>query len=158
AELDVYARAVVTLQREANVVRQAHLHQLERLRYQACLAERQFNQSDPDNRLVTAELEKRWEISLQGRKRAEKALAEEPPSNKLATCSPEIRKALEQGGRKLAELWHSDLLTQRQRKALLRCLIDKVILHRIAPDRVRTRIVWNGGDTTQVDVSVPVGS
>src|SRR5262249_59103876 len=115
AELDVYARAVVTLQREANVVRQAHLHQLERLRYQACLAERQFNQSDPDNRLVTAELEKRWEIALQDLKQAEEALAEEPQSNSLAALDPKIREALEQGGRKLPELWHSDLLTQQQR-------------------------------------------
>ena len=158
AELDVYARAVVAFQQEANAVRQARLQQLERLRYQACLAERQFNQSDPDNRLVTAELEKRWEIALQDLKQAEESLAQDPQSNSLAALDPEIRKALEQGGRKLPELWHSDLLTQQQRKAFVRCLIDKVVLHRTAPDRVRTRIVWKGGDTTQVDLPVPVGS
>ena len=38
--------------------------QVERLRYQALLAERQYNRVDPDNRLIAAELERRWETAL----------------------------------------------------------------------------------------------
>jgi hypothetical protein len=38
--------------------------QLERKRYAAALAERQFNRVDPDNRLVASELERRWEAAL----------------------------------------------------------------------------------------------
>jgi predicted DNA-binding protein YlxM (UPF0122 family) len=158
AELDVYHQAVVALQQEDNAVRKARLQQLERLRYQACLAERQFNRSDPDNRLVTGELERRWETALQELKQAEESLEQDPQPGSPAICSPEVRKALEQWGKKLPELWQSELLTQQQRKALLRCLIDKVVLQRIAPDRVRTRIVWKGGETTQIDLPVPVGS
>src|SRR6185437_11915488 len=37
-------------------------------------------------------------------------------------------------------------------KALLRCLIDKVVIHRIAADRVRCRVVWRDGETTTADV------
>ena len=58
AELDLYARAVAALQQEDEHMRRARQQQIERLRYQARLAERQFNQADPDNRLVTAELER----------------------------------------------------------------------------------------------------
>ena len=43
-----------------------------------------------------------------------------------------------------------------QQKAFLRCLIDKVVVHRSAPDAVQVRIVWRGGDTTGLDVPVAV--
>ena len=45
-----------------------------RLRYQARLAERQYNQADPDNRLVATELERRWEAALRELKGAEEKL------------------------------------------------------------------------------------
>ena len=45
-----------------------------------------------------------------------------------------------------------------RKKALLRCLIDKVVIHRSAPDTIRMRLVWRGGDASALDVPVPVGS
>jgi len=71
AELDVYTQALTTFGREEEQVQRARQQQIERLRYQARLAERQFNQADPDNRLVAAELEKRWETALRDDKDAE---------------------------------------------------------------------------------------
>ena len=50
------------------------------------------------------------------------------------------------------------LLSRRQRKALLRCLIEKVVLRRIAPDKIQTRIVWKGGLSTTFEVLTTVGS
>jgi hypothetical protein len=41
---------------------------------------------------------------------------------------------------------------------LLRCLIDKVVLHRPSPEWVQARIVWRGGETTTLQIPVPVGS
>lgn len=61
-------------------------------------------------------------------------------------------------GQHLPVLWHHELLSQRQRKALLRCLIDKVVLHRPEPATVQARIVWRGGETTTLSIPVPVGS
>jgi hypothetical protein len=49
--------------------------QLERRRYEAALAERQFGRVDPDNRLVAAELERRREVALKEVRAAEEALA-----------------------------------------------------------------------------------
>jgi hypothetical protein len=40
---------------------------------------------------------------------------------------------------------------------LLRSLIDKVVIHRLAPDQVQTRVVWRGGATTSDVVRVTVG-
>ena len=37
-------------------------------------------------------------------------------------------------------------------------VIDKVVIQRLVQDRIQTRIVWRGGDTTSLDIPVPVGS
>lgn len=151
---------VLALEKEAQEkVDQAHQQQLERLRYQAALAERQFNQVDPDNRLVAAELEKRWEATLRELKQAEESYAyQQQERAEPMALPPELREAFTTIGQQLPQLWQQDVLTREQRKALLRCLIDKVVIHRAVPDRVQTRIVWRGGDTIALEIPVPVGS
>jgi DNA invertase Pin-like site-specific DNA recombinase len=159
AELDVYDRVMASLSEDREQVHRARRQQLERLRYQARLAERQYQKADPDNRLVAAELERRWESALQELKQAEEAWDRE--QNEQATISqldPEARRALTEAGRQLPEWWRADRFSREQKKALLRCLIDKVVVHRTAPDSVHCRVVWRGGETTDADVAVTVGS
>jgi DNA invertase Pin-like site-specific DNA recombinase len=159
AELDLYTQAVAALQREDAQVQQAQQQQLERLRYQARLAERQFHQADPDNRLVTAELEKRWEAALRELKDAEERFRQQTQQPAaIDALGPEERDAFLQAGQKIPELWRQDLLSRPQQKAFLRCLLDKVIVHRAAPDTLHVRIVWRGGATTTAALSVPVGA
>jgi len=158
-ELDAYERAL-TAQKEADEkVELAHRQQLERLRYQAELAWRQFNRVDPDNRLVAAEMEKRWEAALRVLKQEEETFIQRQSNPEpLLPLSPELKEAFMAIGQKLPHIWHREVLTRQNKKALLRCLIDKVVIHRLVPDRVQTRIVWRGGDTTTLDIPVPVGS
>ncbi len=52
------------------------LNKIQRLQYQVALAERQFNRVDPDNRLVAAELEQRWENALRELKLAQENYAQ----------------------------------------------------------------------------------
>lgn len=159
AELDIYAQVVAASRQEQAAVQKARCQQVERLRYQARLAERQFNQADPDNRLVTSELERRWELALQELKDAEEALQRDAGlAAPMPDVSAELRQALENVGQKLPELWEQGLLSQVQKKALLRCLVEKVILRRLAADTVEARIVWKGGDTTSLEVPVTVNS
>ena len=42
------------------------------------------------------------------------------------------------------------------KKALLRCLIEKVILHRTAPERLDIRIVWRGGEVSEEQIELRV--
>jgi DNA invertase Pin-like site-specific DNA recombinase len=158
-ELDLYEQAQAATDREQEHVRRAHEQQLERLRYQAQLAERQYHKSDPDNRLVTAELEKRWEMALRDVKKAEEEWQhvqsrQRPPE----PISPSLRAAFIDVARGVPDLWRQDGFTPQQKKALLRCLIDKVVIYRSAPDTIHVRIVWRGGDTTSFDVPVAVAS
>ncbi|HEV3255504.1 MAG TPA: recombinase family protein [Gemmataceae bacterium] len=158
-ELDLYGKAVAALRQDEEQVRQAQQQQIERLRYQARLAERQYHQTDPDNRLVAAELERRWEAALRDLKAAEERLQLEQQQPRAAEAfSPEERAAFLQAGKKIPELWRQGRLTPQQQKAFLRCLIDKVVVHRSAPDTLQVRIVWRGGDTTAATLPVTVGS
>lgn len=156
-ELDLHARVMNDLRRRQRQMRSASCQQLQRLRYQAQLAERQFNQSDPDNRLVTAELEKRWEAALAALREAERRQAEgaddRPPPGALVLDGP-MRKTLEDVGGRLPGLWPT--LPAARKKELLRCLIDKVVVHRAQSDAVAVRVVWRGGDHTAVTAAVPV--
>ncbi len=158
-ELDVYGRAVATQQDTIDQVSHANLQHLERLRYEAQLAERQFLRVDPDNRLVAAALEQRWNEALSALKQAEEAQAQRnKPVPALLSLSEELQTAFKAIGQHLPALWHHELLSQQQRKALLRCLIDKVVMHRPEPAPVQARIVWRGGETTTLSIPVPVGS
>ena len=60
-------------------------------------------------------------------------------------------------GRHLPQLWHEGVIGQAHKKALLRALIDKVVIRRVARDRVQARIVWRGEETTTLSVPVHVG-
>ncbi|GLR99824.1 hypothetical protein [Bradyrhizobium diazoefficiens] len=135
--------------------------QLERRRYEAALAERQFNRVDPDNRLVAAELECRWEVALKEVRVAEEALArlKSPQAIAQITVGNKVLndKVVRLSGR-LPEIWTDPGTTDAKRKALLRCLIDKVILDRGEHDVVRMRIVWRGGAVTDIEVKMRVNS
>jgi DNA invertase Pin-like site-specific DNA recombinase len=158
-ELDAYARALTAQQQTAAATERAHTQQLQRLRYQAALAQHQFAQVDPANRLVAAELERRWESALRDVQQAEAAAqqrAQSAPS--AATLPAELRDAFAALGQKLPTLWPTSVLSRIQKKALLRCLVEKVVIHRSRRDQVHLRIVWRGGEVTIYELPITVGS
>src|SRR5262249_10855882 len=65
---------------------------------------------------------------------------------------PALREAFVDIGRKLPAIWATEVLSQPQRKALLWCLVDKVVVQRLRRDMVHTRMVWKGGATTTYEV------
>ena len=154
AELDALSKARRAQHQVDSALRTGAERELERKRYAAALAERQFNRVDPDNRLVAAELERRWEAALTEVRAAEEALAHQAGSHPVVQIG--IDKAL-QGkvvsltGR-LPQIWADPTTTDAQRKALLRCLVDKVVLDRGEHDVASVRIVWRGGAATNLKV------
>src|SRR5919199_1509309 len=156
-ELETWARAQDARQRAEEALDRAEAQQVERLRYQALLAERQFNRVDPDNRLVASELEHRWEVALRELRQAEEALA----LHRASRSQPEALSTKERDdflalGPQLPALWQQPGMDRAHKKALLRCLIEKVILHRTAPERLDIRIVWRGGEVTEEQVDLRV--
>src|SRR3954451_18439445 len=160
AELEAFAQAVAVRCEADEAALNAQAQQVERLRYRAALAERQFDQVDPDNRLVAAELERRWEETLRDRRQAEASLAAGRDAVHVVpfVVGPDLQAAFAEVGRRLPDLWRQPTLTTARKKALLRCLIDKVVIHRAARDMVAMRIVWRGGATSEAKVPLTVGS
>jgi len=157
AEIDVAADALRTTDAEHEKIVAARQQEVERLHYESQLAERQFMKSDPDNRLVTGELERRWEESLRQFKDAQQQLAQEETSAPSYIIPEDVLQMLRDVGPQLSELWNAKLLKTSQKKSLLRSLIEKVVIHRLSPDQVQTRVVWQGGATTSDVVRVTVG-
>lgn len=157
-QLDAYSHAVQAQHQANDAMERAHQQQLERLRYQAALAERQFNKVDPDNRLVVSELEKRWENALAELQQAQLEQIQRERSRSVLEVSPELKSAFSEIGQKLPEIWNNNVLNRVQKKSLLRCLIEKVVIHRVRRDSVCIRIIWRGGDTTTAEISIPVKS
>ena len=53
---------------------------------------------------------------------------------------------------RLPQIWADAATTDAQRKALLRCLVEKVVLDRGEHDVALVRIVWRGGAVTDLEV------
>jgi DNA invertase Pin-like site-specific DNA recombinase len=160
AELDALSKARRTQIQMDAALRASAERQLERKRYAAALAERQFNKVDPDNRLVAAELERRWEAALNEVRAAEEALAQKTSPQTIAHMG--MGKALQDkvvslAGR-LPQIWADPTTADAQRKALLRCLIEKVVLDRGERDVALVRVVWRGGAVTNLEVKMKVNS
>jgi DNA invertase Pin-like site-specific DNA recombinase len=161
AEMDTWSEARAVERQADTASRRAEEQQVERLRYQAALAERQFNRVDPDNRLVAAELERRWEAALVELHRAEAALAQRDQDvrrTETGSLDPVLRAQALALGERLPALWADPGVSREHRKALLRCLIDKVVLRRVARDAASVRVVWRGGAASELTVALPVNS
>lgn len=157
----LYEQAVETRRQSEHQIDQAHQHRLQRLRYEVDLARRRYEKVDPDNRLVAGELERQWEEALRELTAAQQEIerhSEERDKIIPLKVPGTLREAFSSLGESLPARWQDDTLNQAQRKALLRCLIDKVVLERVRPDHVAVRIVWRGNLVTELGVSVNVGS
>lgn len=135
-----------------------HLEQeLIRLEYAAKRAERQYNCVDPENRLIAATLEKKWENALAEWEQAKRHLAEvEARSPAPVRIAKDLRQAFADVGRRLPEIWPN--ISIQARKQLLRTLVAQVNLRREVDGVVQVRIVWRGDMVSQTSVRLPVHS
>jgi DNA invertase Pin-like site-specific DNA recombinase len=135
-----------------------HLEQeVNRLEYAAKRAERQYNCVEPENRLIAATLEKKWEDALAEWEQAQSRLAEiRAKSLPPVAISAELRQAFADVGHRLPTLWPS--LSMEARKQLLRTLVTGVNLRRDAEGIVQIRIVWRGGLVSETSARLSVST
>ena len=122
---------------------------LEQARYEVARARRQYDAVDPDNRLVAAELERRWNEALrtaQGLEGDRDAAVAHPPA-----FTPLERQALLDLGADISLAWHSPGATPQTRKRILRTVIDEIIVL-VEADALNLTIRWQGGDHTALQV------
>jgi DNA invertase Pin-like site-specific DNA recombinase len=128
--------------------------QVEQARYEARLAERQYDAVDPANRLVAAELERRWNEKLERAVELEKTFA---GTQQEVQLSPEERTAITHLSSDLPAIWNAETTTSQDRKRLLRMAIESVQLDGIGvPGQIEVQIQWRSGVVTRLDVKRPV--
>ena len=133
---------------------QWHL-QVERARYEAERAERRYRQVEPEHRLVARGLERDWERALGALAEAEAELAVRE-RQRPRTLTPEEREQLLALGSDLGRVWSAPTTTDRDRKQLLRCLIEEAILDVDREARRATvTLRWRGGALTELAVPLP---
>jgi DNA invertase Pin-like site-specific DNA recombinase/uncharacterized protein YndB with AHSA1/START domain len=129
--------------------------EVERARHQATKAERRYLAVDPDNRLVARGLERDWEAKLAALDAAEAELASRERRRPRTLTSAE-RAAIGALGGDVARVWSASTTTDRDRKELLRTLLEEVIVN-VDRDAAQAHLTmrWRGGAISQLDVALP---
>ena len=128
---------------------------VERARYEAERAERQYRAVEPENRLVARGLETEWEKRLRDLAAAEAEL-QRREQQRPRTLSPEEKNKIQSLGSDLTKVWTAPTTTDRDRKELLRALLEEVIVAVDRPEhRAHLTLRWRGGTLTELDLSLP---
>jgi DNA invertase Pin-like site-specific DNA recombinase len=156
AALEVSMAAAAQAEGERAMLGKLWRQRLERARYAAGRARRQYQLAEPENRLVARQLEADWETALAeaGQLEADyQRFTEEQP----AALSPAERAAIQALAADLPQVWHAPSTTQADRKELLRILIEDITVN-VAGDSelVDVTITWAGGHQTAGQAVRPV--
>lgn len=138
---------------------QWHRHwqqRLERAHYQVERAARQYQAVEPEHRLVARTLEHHWEEALASEAELkadyEHFLTEQP-----ARLSAEERTAIRRLAQDIPALWRAATTTAADRQAIIRYLVERVIVTvQGESEQVEVQVHWVGGHGTQATLTRPV--
>ena len=154
AGVDATARAIEDLQADHEERVRLQAIAVERAEYEATRRQRQFDACEPENRLVARSLESALEQALALAERERRALAE-LHRHRPAPLSEHERRVLRRLAGDLRRVWAAPSMTDRDRKELLRTLLEDVV---ISVDRERHRatveLFWQGGARSELPVKL----
>jgi DNA invertase Pin-like site-specific DNA recombinase len=127
--------------------------QVERARYEAELARRRYMQVDPDHRLVADTLEAEWNARL-------RTLAEEQQRYEAhrqhagRTLDAESQARIRALAEDFPRVWNDPLVGTRERKRMLRLLVEDVTL--VQAERITAHVRLRGGATRSLELMRPL--
>jgi DNA invertase Pin-like site-specific DNA recombinase len=156
AALEASLAAVADIERERTCLLRQWELKIERVRYEAERAERQYQACEPENRLVARTLERRWEEAL----RQQRQLEEEFQSWKRAAparLSAQEQEALRALAADLPALWQAETTAPQDRQRVARLLLERVTATvDKESDRVDVKLHWAGGQVGEHTLRRPV--
>jgi len=156
AALEISLKVAEDLEHERAQHQGLWKQRLERARYEVERAYRQYNAVEPENRLVARSLEKHWEQALE----AEEALKMEYArvvAREPAVLSAEQREAIRRLSNDIPALWQAPTTTAVDRQAIIRQLLDRVIVTVVEDtEQVNVELHWAGGHRTGTRLIRPV--
>ena len=148
-KLALAVEAFAHLTREREGLEHQWQLRLERARFDAERAKRQYDAVEPENRLVARNLERHWEAKLRAVEAVERDYTQWQGQH-TTVLSPVDRQAILALGQNLPALWHAATTTPADRKRIIRLVVREVILDRTrAPEQVWLQINWQTGAMTQ---------
>jgi DNA invertase Pin-like site-specific DNA recombinase len=121
---------------------------VERARFEADRARRQFDAVEPENRLVGRTLERTWEQALVAQRRAEADLTAQRARQPTRLTDEEVAW-LARAGADVRAVFNAPTTTWRERKQLLRAVVAEIVVTvRVADRQADIQIIWEGGATT----------
>jgi hypothetical protein len=156
AALELNLRAAEDSQQERDRLHQHWRQRLERAGYESDRAARQYHAVEPENRLVARQLEHRWEESLCEQRELQEAydrFVREQPTE-LTAAEQEAIRALASD---IPALWKTASTTAADRKALVRHLVERVVVTvQGESELVDVSVEWVGGYASQHQLIRPV--
>jgi DNA invertase Pin-like site-specific DNA recombinase len=132
----------------------------ERARYEADRALRQYDNIEPENRLVARTLETVLEDKLAAVRTAENQLAAQR-ARRPVTLTDEETAWITTAGADLRAIFNAPATTHTQRKELIRAVITEIVITSANPGdngsgrTCQIRIIWQGGASTEVQMPLP---
>jgi DNA invertase Pin-like site-specific DNA recombinase len=130
-----------------------HRQHLERTRYEAELARQRYMQVDPANRLVADTLEAEWNEKLRVRSEAV-AEYEKRSKEKAASLDAEARRRILELAEQFPKIWHDPRVGMRERKRILRLLVEDVTL--IKAEKITAHVRLSGGAIRTLTLERPL--
>lgn len=138
---------------EADATERDHWQQrTERARYEVDLARRRYEAVDPANRLLARDLERRLEAALTGLQQTEQE-AERRLRALVKVLTDDQKASLRRYATDLPRLWGAPTTRPQDRKRIVRCLIERVVVT-ISEDgkTLHSDLHWTGGEVTRLDI------
>jgi len=158
AALELSLKASADVECERQRLEKHWQQRLQRARYDAELAERRYQAVDPENRLVAASLEKRWEELLTQKQQLQEEygrFTRETPHR----FTDQERARITALASDIPSLWQAPSTTNADRKQIIRCLVERVTVHvRCDCELVDATIRWAGGYESQHEIVRTVGT
>ena len=137
---------------DVQLEQQRHQQRLERARYEVSLARRQYDAVDPENRLVAQELENRYEKALRTERDVQANVMRELDILQQP-LNAEQEQLLERYAEDLQSLWRAPTTGAADRKRIVRCLIEAVVVSTPRDSSTLTAEVhWKGGKVTAIEL------
>lgn len=155
AALEASIHTVQQVQSHRDVALDQWRLEIERVRYEAERAERRYRAVEPEHRLVARGLEAEWERRLREVATAEEELRQRERHHSVTLTAAQLER-LRVLGADLTQVWEAPTTTDRDRKELLRALLEDITIDvKRAEEHAHLTLRWRGGAISTLDVAVP---
>jgi DNA invertase Pin-like site-specific DNA recombinase len=156
AALEVSLKAIEDVESERARLHRHWQQRLERARYEAERAQRQYDAIEPENRLVARTLERQWEAALQVEVQLQVEYARFEAQQPAMLGNAE-RQAIRRLAADIPALWHAPTTTAADRQAIIRQLVERIVVTvQGESEQVHVQLHWVGGHTTGATLIRPV--